>query len=196
MSEPLAALLGLEQQLRQASSLAQLSFTIVNQTQRCVPCMQAVLLLGKTTGELRVFAASDISSVDHTSPYTLWIERLARAQAGNGSGNTATMLQARDVDAALQAEWSEMAPTCLLWQPLPVEARGANRLAYCCCFAIAPGAKPSLACAPISLRAWAMRCLPCVAITRYAIFGIYYTSGASACLRLWRRCWSWFFRFA
>lgn len=127
MSEPLAALLGFEQQLRQASSLAQLSFTIVNQTQRCVPYMQAVLLLGKTTGELRVLAASDISSVDHTSPYTLWIERLARAQAGNGSGNTATMLQARDVDAALQAEWREMAPTCLLWQPLPVEARGGEQ---------------------------------------------------------------------
>lgn len=124
MSDSLAALLGLEQQLRKAASLAQLSFTIVNQTQRCVPYTQAVLLLGSGLRDLRVFAASDIASVDYTSPYVSWIERLARARAADDSAATQVATTVRDADTALQAEWREMAPEHLLWQPLPVEARG------------------------------------------------------------------------
>ena len=57
MSEPLAALLGLERQLRQAGTLAQLGFAIVNQTRSCIPYTQAVLLRGGGQ-TLRVVAAS------------------------------------------------------------------------------------------------------------------------------------------
>lgn len=131
MSEPLAALLGLEQQLRQAGSLAQLGFTIVNQTRRCVPYTQAVLLLGSSPRDLRVAAASDIASVNYTSPYVSWIERLARAHAEQEIHETApsqAQLSAQNADSALQTEWREMAPQHLLWQPLTVEARGGEMI--------------------------------------------------------------------
>lgn len=122
MSEPLAALLGLERQLRQAGTLAQLGFAIVNQTRSCIPYTQAVLLRGGGQ-TLRVVAASDIAGVDHTSPYVAWIERIARACAALDATPTQRVLGPQDFDNALQADWAEMAPAHLLWQPLPVEAR-------------------------------------------------------------------------
>jgi len=122
---PLAALLGLEQQLRKAGSLAQLSFTIVNQTQTCVPYAQAVLLMGVEPDALSVFAASDIAGVDHTSPYVGWIERLARERIAEPSVVAGqAMLQLEDVAEGVRQAWPEMAPSHLLWQPLTVEARG------------------------------------------------------------------------
>ncbi len=117
-------MLGLEQQLRKAASLAQLSFTIVNQTQSCVPYAQAVLLLGSDAPSWRVYAASDISSVDHTSPYVAWIERLVRERCASGAEPGQSMLQPQDVAEASRDSWAEMAPGHLLWQPLTVEARG------------------------------------------------------------------------
>ena len=122
MSEPLAALLGLERQLRQAGTLAQLGFAIVNQTRSCIPYTQAVLLRGGGQ-TLRVVAASDIAGVDHTSPYVAWIERIARACAALDATPTQRVLGPQDFDNALQADWAEMAPAHLLWLPLPVEAR-------------------------------------------------------------------------
>ncbi len=122
MSEPLAALLGLEQQLRKSGSLAQLAFTIAGQTQACVPYAQSVLLLGKTPDRLRVIAASDVASIDQTSPYVNWIERLASSVAGGENGPDAAMVEVSASDPALQGEWHEMAPPWLLCQPLKVEA--------------------------------------------------------------------------
>lgn len=121
---PLAAMLELEQKLRKAASLAQLSFTIVNQTQSCVPYAQAVLLLGSDAPSWRVYAASDIASVDHTSPYVAWIERLVRERCTSGAEPGQAMLQPQDVAEASREPWAEMAPGHLLWQPLTVEARG------------------------------------------------------------------------
>ena len=123
VSEPLAALLGLEQQLRKSGSLAQLAFTIVSQTQACVPYAQAVLLLGREPDKLRVVAASDVMSVDHTSPYVSWIERLVKGLSANGISTAASMVEATTADVALQNEWREMAPPWLLRQPLKVDAR-------------------------------------------------------------------------
>lgn len=123
MSDPIAALLGLEQQLRKASNLAQLAFTIVNQTQQCVPYTQAVLLLGAEASSLKVFAASDIANVDHTSPYVSWVERLVHERAAGPAASAQVVLNADDAAPAMQAEWREMAPQYLLCQTLPIEAR-------------------------------------------------------------------------
>lgn len=121
MSESLTALLGLEHQLRKAGSLAQLTFTIVNQTQSCVPYTQAVMLLGTDASEWRAVAASDVASTDHTSPYIAWVEQLARGLASEAAQQK--VLGPQDVDAALRDAWPEMAPGHLLWQPLTVDAR-------------------------------------------------------------------------
>lgn len=124
MSDAMAALLGLEQQLRKAASPAQLSFTIVGQTQACVSYTQAALLLGSAPDRLRVVAASDVASVDHTSPYVSWIEQVARLTASKENDAQAATLEVATAAPGLQNDWREMAPPWLLRQPLRVEARG------------------------------------------------------------------------
>lgn len=123
MKDNVAALLGLEQQLRKATNLAQLFYTIVNQTHQCVPYTQAVLLCGPGLKRLEVVAASDISSVDYTSPFVSWVERLARACLASFDGCRQEVFTPAGVSADLTADWHEMVPEQLLWQPLAVEAR-------------------------------------------------------------------------
>ncbi|PSJ36958.1 hypothetical protein C7I36_16270 [Zobellella taiwanensis] len=123
MKDNVAALLGLEQQLRKATNLAQLFYTIVNQTHRCVPYTQAVLLCGHNVQRLEVVAASDISSVDYTSPFVSWIERLYRAGLASFDGSCQQLLTPESVPAELAADWHDMVPSQLLWQPLVAEAR-------------------------------------------------------------------------
>ena len=124
MSEAIAALLGLEAQLRRASDPSQLYYTVVNQLDRCVPLTQAVLMVGEEPGRGDVMAISDVPTVDYTSPFVLWIERLAKHFASGDTENAQRALTPADVPAELAAEWREFGlPGHLLWQPLPVEAR-------------------------------------------------------------------------
>ncbi len=124
MSETVAALLGLEQQLRKASDLAQLSYTLVNQTHRCVPYTQALLLTGEALQHPQVVAVSDLPTVDYTSPYINWAERLSKAVIAQGKAEQTQLVRPSDLPEALAAEWRELElPGYLLWQPLWVEAR-------------------------------------------------------------------------
>lgn len=124
MSETVAALLGLEQQLRKASSLAQLFYTLVNQTHRSIPYTQAILLQGDDLQAPKVVAVSDLPTVDYTSPYIAWAERLAKAVVAQGQANQPRLLGPESLDAELAAEWRSLElPDQLLWQPLVVEAR-------------------------------------------------------------------------
>ncbi|MFC4260928.1 efflux RND transporter periplasmic adaptor subunit [Marinobacter lacisalsi] len=124
MSEAVAALLGLEQQLRRATDPSQLYFTVVNQLDRCVPFTLAVMLVGDQPGRADVMAISDVPTVDYTSPFVLWVERLAKHCASKADDTTQQVLTPSGVPAELASEWRELGlPECLLWQPLPVEAR-------------------------------------------------------------------------
>lgn len=123
MSEMVASLLGLEQQLRKASGLAQLFYTLVNQTHRCVPYTQALLLVGKNLKQPQIVAASDIPTVDYTSPYISWAERLSKELIKSEKSSAQQVMTADDFSDELAAEWRDLGlPTFLLWQPLPVEA--------------------------------------------------------------------------
>lgn len=124
MSDTVAALLGLEQQLRKAESLAQLFYALVNQTHTCVPYTQSVLLVGERMQRPHVVAASDLPTVDYTSPYIAWVEQLARFVIGQGSPENQTQLRPADLSADLANEWRELGlPDHILWQPLRIEAR-------------------------------------------------------------------------
>lgn len=124
MSDTVAALLGLEQQLRKASDLAQLSYTLVNQTHTCVPYTQAVLLVGERLQRPQVVAASDLPTVDYTSPYIAWVEQLSKFFIGQGNGEKQALLRPSDLDTELANEWRELElPDFVFWQPLRVEAR-------------------------------------------------------------------------
>lgn len=120
MSETVAALLGLEQQLRKASSLAQLFYVLVNQTHRSIPYTQAIVL----QRDGRVAAVSDVPTVDYTSPYIAWAERLGKAILEQGHAAQPQVLGPVSIGAELAAEWRSLElPDQLLWQPLVVEAR-------------------------------------------------------------------------
>jgi len=124
LSKAVAALLGLEKQLRKASEPAQLYYTVVNQMDQCVPYTHAVLLVGEELGRANVMAISDVPTVDYTSPFVLWVERLAKHLTGTETGSNQTVLTPSDLPADLAEDWSEFSlPGYLLWQPLPVEAR-------------------------------------------------------------------------
>jgi len=124
VSDVVAALLGLEQQLRKASDLAQLSYTLVNQTHNCVPYIQAVLLVGERLQRPQVVAVSDLPTVDYTSPYVAWVEQLCRTVIRQGLAEKQTLLRPSDLGSDLAKEWRELeVPDFMLWQPLRIEAR-------------------------------------------------------------------------
>lgn len=125
MSETVAALLGLEQQLRKASDLAQLFYTLVNQTHRCIPYTQALLVVGDGLQHPQIVAASDLPTVDYTSPYINWAERLCKELLASGANAEPRLIRPADLSAELADEWRALElPGYLLWQPLWVEARG------------------------------------------------------------------------
>lgn len=124
MSESVAALLGLEQQLRKASDLAQLFYTLVNQTHRCIPYTQSLLVVGDALQHPQIVAASDLPTVDYTSPYISWAERLCKYVLSTGAAAESRLLRPADLPEELAGEWRSLElPGYILWQPLLVEAR-------------------------------------------------------------------------
>ncbi len=124
MNQDIASLLNLEQQLREATDLAQLFHTIVNQTHTCLPYTQAVLLLGGRLHEYQPVAASDIPTIDFTSPFFTWIERLARHLADQKNSSQLHPVDIADVPESLRIEWQEIAaPGHMLWMPLQAQAQ-------------------------------------------------------------------------
>ncbi len=123
MSKTVASLLGLEQQLRKASDLAQLFYTLVNQTHNCVPYTQALLLVGKNLQHTQIVAASDIPTVDYTSPLISWAERLSKELIRSDNSRQQQVIRPNDCSDELASEWKILGlPSFLLWLPLPVEA--------------------------------------------------------------------------
>lgn len=123
MKEYTAALLGLEKQLRQATTPEQLHYVIVSQLASCVSYTQAVLVTGDPLERAKAVAISDVPIVDHTSPFVLWIERLSRHLASEQHQVEQALLTPSLVPAALADEWRALGlPAYLLWQPLTVEA--------------------------------------------------------------------------
>ena len=123
MSETVAALLGLEQQLRKASDLAQLFYTLVNQTHRCIPYTQSLLVVGEGLQQPQIVAASDLPTVDYTSPYISWAERLCKYIVAQEDVAASRLLRPADLPDDLADEWRSLElPGYILWQPLLVEA--------------------------------------------------------------------------
>ena len=129
MSENVAALIKLEQQLRSASGPAQLFYTIVNETHQCVPYTQSVLFTTRQNGAMDIVAASDLPTVDYTSPFVVWLERLCKGIASQGLPEKSSEFSAQDLDPSLVAEWSQFSPAQMLWVPLKVAANEGDQIA-------------------------------------------------------------------
>ncbi len=123
MTDHVATLLNLEQQLRQAPSLQALYYTIVNQTHQCTPYIQSALLTGNDLQHLSVVAAADIPSIDHTSPFVTWIEKLSKTLAKDEQAAKLMTYESSQCDGLLQSDWQDMSPPHLLWLPLKITAQ-------------------------------------------------------------------------
>jgi multidrug resistance efflux pump len=115
-----AALLRLEQVVLSADSLAETRFIIANETRKLAPYIQAVLLTGNEDEPLQVQALSSISDVDRTTPFSAWIERLAKHVSTAMPGSTVTALTADHLTPDLRREWPDFAAAHLLWLPMYV----------------------------------------------------------------------------
>lgn len=110
----LTALLQLERDARHAESLVELGFLIVNDSRKLVPYRQALLWEIDDAGLLRIAAASGSSEIEPHAPYVVWAQGLLQSRQAAGLREV-TALDAAQVDAGLQAGWSEfLAPRALL----------------------------------------------------------------------------------
>lgn len=117
--QSLAALLDLTRRARQASSVAELGFLLVNETRHLVEHRQAVLWRGHEG----VQALSGVLQPEANAPYVQWIAALAGHVSGQ-SPDQPLALSARTVPEAVAAEWGDWWPEHALWMPLPAPTAG------------------------------------------------------------------------
>ncbi|MGY0216134.1 HlyD family efflux transporter periplasmic adaptor subunit [Endozoicomonadaceae bacterium StTr2] len=122
-----SALLDFEHKLRQATTPAQLYHTVVNLLHQCVPFTQSILLLGDDEQSLNAVAASDIPTLDYTSPFVTLAEQLCQQLRTSESSQPLQPYTPADVNDALRTEWQSLSPEQLLKIPLRVAA-GNGRL--------------------------------------------------------------------
>jgi multidrug efflux pump subunit AcrA (membrane-fusion protein) len=106
----LTLLLQLERRARNAESIEELRFALVNETHALVPYRQAVLWDEEAK---RVTAVSGVATLDRQAPYLQWLDRELPALLARGGGA---------IDADQPAGRSEWWPACALL--LPVERDG------------------------------------------------------------------------
>lgn len=100
--QPLAVLLSLIQKAASASTAEELRFIVVNQTRSL--CPYQIALLWSDAG---VEAVSGVASVEHDSPFCLWIDAFLRRHA---AAQNPTVLLASALPPAERKQWAEWLP--------------------------------------------------------------------------------------
>lgn len=118
----LSTLLQLENQARQAGSLEELSFTMVNGTLTLLHYRQAVFCRGSKAGKAHVAAVSGVDRPDPNAPYLLWLKKLFRHLLRHEKGCEAKTITVEALPPGLQKGWQEWGANGL-WCPL-VSAEG------------------------------------------------------------------------
>lgn len=109
-----STLLDLSRRARQAQNARELGFLLVNESLRLAHYRQAVLWLS----EEGAYTLSGVVQPEANAPYVLWVEKVCRHLADESPSATRT-LTARDLPAALAAEWEDWWPAHALWVPMP-----------------------------------------------------------------------------
>ncbi|MEO5364579.1 MAG: HlyD family secretion protein, partial [Magnetococcus sp. DMHC-8] len=110
---PLVLLLQLAQRARQAATVAELLFVMVNETHALAPYRQAVLW--NNTGQ--VVALSGIPAPDPQAPFVLWLRRLHDLLRQASTDQWLSMTGA-DAPDGLQEGWTEWLPDRAIALPL------------------------------------------------------------------------------
>lgn len=119
---PAVLLLELGHRARQAKSVNELEFMLVNDTRLLLPYRQAVWW----NAEQGVAALSGVMQPDRNAPYAQWAAQvcahLAQAEAAEVRAVTAA-----DLPPALAAQWAQWLPASAVWVPMALApAAGAN----------------------------------------------------------------------
>lgn len=123
MAEPFAPLLTLLQLMRRArdaASLENLGFVMVNESLQLLPYRQAALWQEAGLGSplARVAAVSGLPQPNATAPYTQWLERLFRTIPKLDGADGIREITAKDLPEALAAEWADWFPPHAVWLQL------------------------------------------------------------------------------
>ncbi len=113
--QALLTLISLEQKARQAGSIEQLRFIILNQTKSLCAYEQAILW---DAHKEEISAASGLVQIDTSAPLTQWLQRLSRQVGGSDKARSVHMPDSTcwaDTDKAILAEHF---PAVLIWVPL------------------------------------------------------------------------------
>lgn len=128
--DPLIGLLDLSRQARQARSVAELGFLLVNGSVALTPYRQAALW-SRAGGSMTL---SGLVQADANAPYAQWVSALARhCSDADGAAPASTAgasppgvtaprpraLSASDLPPELAQPWSQWWPAHALWVPLP-----------------------------------------------------------------------------
>jgi hypothetical protein len=110
-------LLDLARRAREASSVRELGFLLVNDTHQLVAFRQAAWC----SPEGRVQALSGVLQPEANAPYAQWLKRLAAHLASSATESPSAGAQpvvAQDLPSELAREWAEWWPAHGLWLPL------------------------------------------------------------------------------
>ena len=132
MSEPahldtnnVSRLLELERSIRNAESLQSLLYVTVNQTRQLIPFDQAIFLSLKDNEKRpKVKAISNIASVDRSTPFVHWIERVARLENKQATRLQRHTLSQQNLTASNITDWNEFSPQHIVWVPLIAPQQG------------------------------------------------------------------------
>lgn len=120
---PLLSLIGLGQKARQAASLDELGFVLVNDSRALSGYRQALLW----SAERGVTHLSGVLMPERHSPFMQWAGRLCEHLAGKPDLAFKT-LAVTDLPAALQEGWGRWMPAQLWWLPLSADERCTSAL--------------------------------------------------------------------
>ncbi len=109
----LSGLLHLEQQLRNAQTLRELSFLVVNETLGLLAFRQAVFWEQISGGRIRITSVSGVEQVDANAPYPRFLQQLIKGMH-TASSSEAQIFTIHSFNEKIRQAWSEWAPGELL----------------------------------------------------------------------------------
>ena len=130
--QAIAQLLQVEQHVRKCETKTELAYVMVNMTRSLVPYEQAALLLGNEFETLKVFALSDVSLVDRTTPFCAWLEQVAQFEATEHESLVIRTLDSQTWPESLKADLNEFTSPYMLWLPICIPAKDNERLGVMC----------------------------------------------------------------
>ncbi len=124
----LSTLLQIEHHVRRSETLAELNFVIVNELRSLVPYDQCVLLSGNDIESLYASAVSDHPTVDRTSPFIAWVERIAAEESKTPDTAKLHLLSSSQWSSSDLSDLADFSPHQILWVPLLLPAKPNQRV--------------------------------------------------------------------